>query len=244
MLHRQLVDQKNLIGHPRPGAILCRAVTEIRVLYGTTLIELHGWLLQQRARLAERFEEPSALAEFSVRGLAGHLRRAMTMVETYLDQPAPDPGAGTLEMVSAAAYFARVLPTDRDLDSEFHRAIRQRGIETAPDRPDDFSLLWAESAGNLITRLEQEPDDRLVQVFGGVVLTLDEYLATRIVELVVHADDLAVSLDVAPALLSPAVTGLVITTLVQVARLRHGDSAVVRALSRRERDTAEALRVI
>jgi hypothetical protein len=220
-------------------------VTEIRVLYGTTLIDLHGWLLQQSARLAERYEGPSALAEFSVRGLAGHLRRAMTMVESYLDQPAPDAGAGTdVAMVSAAAYFASVLPADRDLDSEFHRAIRQRGVETAPDRPDDFSLVWAESAGNLITRLEQEPDERFVQVFGGLVLTLDEYLATRIVELVVHADDLAVSLDVAPALLSPAVTGLVITTLVEVARLRHGDSAVVRALTRRERDTAEALRII
>ena len=219
-------------------------MTDIRVLYGTTLIELHGWLLQQSARLAERFDGPSALAEFSVRGLAGHLRRAMTMVEAYLDQPAPDAGPDTeAATVSAAAYFATVLPPDRDLDSEFHRAIRQRGIETAPDRPDDFSLVWAESAGNLITRLEQEPADRLVQVFGGVVLTLDEYLATRLVELVVHADDLAVSLDAAPALLSPAVTGLVITTLVEVARLRHGDSAVVRALCRRERDSAEALRV-
>lgn len=220
-------------------------MTDIRVLYGTTLIELHGWLLQQSARLAERFDGPSALAEFSVRGLAGHLRRAMTMVEAYLDQPAPDAGPDTDDAtVSAAAYFATVLPADRDLDSEFHRAIRQRGIETAPERPDEFSLVWAESAGNLITRLEQEPAGRLVQVFGDVVLTLDEYLATRLVELVVHADDLAVSLDVDPALLSPAVTGLVITTLVEVARLRHGDSAVVRALCRRERDSAEALRVI
>jgi hypothetical protein len=220
-------------------------VTEIRALYGTTLIDLHGWLLQQGARLAERFEGPSALAEFSVRGLAGHLRRAITVVEAYLDQPAPEAGAGSeAGPASAAEYFAAVLPADRDLDSEFHRAVRQRGIETAPDRPDDFSLLWAESAGNLITRLEQVPDDRLVSVFGGIVLTLDEYLTTRIVELVVHADDLAVSLDVAPALLSPAATGLVIATLVEVARLRHGDSAVVRALSRRERDTAEALRVL
>ena len=53
-------------------------MTEIRVLYGTTLIDLHGWLLQQAARLAERFEGPSALAEFSVRGLAGHIT---TLVE-------------------------------------------------------------------------------------------------------------------------------------------------------------------
>ena len=219
-------------------------MTDIRVLYGTTLIDLHGWLLQQGAPLAERYESPSALAEFSVRGLAGHLRRAMTMVEAYLDEAAPAADSGSDVEKSAAAYFATVLPADQDLDSEFHRAIRQRGIETAPERAVDFSLEWAETASNLITRLEQEPADRLVQVFGGVVLTLDEYLATRLVELVVHADDLAVSLGVAPALLSPAVTGLVITTLVEVARLRHGETAVVRALSRRERDTAEALRVI
>jgi hypothetical protein len=33
-------------------------------------------------------------------------------------------------------------------------------------------------------------------------------------------------------------------TLVEVARILHGDVAVVRALSRRERDAVEALRVL
>jgi hypothetical protein len=225
-------------------------VTEIRVLFGATLIEIHGWLLRQSAGLTERFESPSALAQFSVRGLAGHLRRAMTVVEGYLDQPGPDqPGPAAdsttgIETVSAAAYYATVLPADQDLDSDFNRAIRQRGIESAPERPDDFSLEWAETASDLITRLEREPDERLVQVFGGLVLTLDEYLSTRLIELVVHADDLATSLGIDPPELPAAATGLVITTLVEVARIRHGDYAVVRALSRRERDSAEALRVI
>jgi hypothetical protein len=222
-------------------------VTEIRVLFGTTLIDISGWLLERRAVLSKGFDAASALAEFSVRGLAGHLRRAMTTVEAYLDQPAPDPAdtaaAGT-EVITGAAYFAGVLPADRDLDSEFNRAIRQRGVESAPGDPDDFVQEWAETAAEVIGRLEREPDDRLVQVYGGLVLTLDEYLVTRLIEVVVHVDDLAVSLDVAPPVLSPAATGLVITTLVEVARLRHGDAAVVRALTRRERDTAEALRVI
>jgi len=226
-------------------AISCRAVTEIRLLYGSTLIEIHGWLLRQGAQLAQRFEGPSALAEFSVRGLIGHLRRAMTMVDGYLDRPPPASGPGaTVENVSAAAYFASVLPADDDLDSDFHRGIRQRAMEAAPDRPEDFSREWAETASSLITRLEDEPADRLVQVFGGVVLTLDEYLVTRVVELVVHADDLATSLGVDPPGLPTAATGLVISTLVEVARIRHGDVAIVRALSRRERDTDAALRVI
>ena len=220
-------------------------MTGIRVLFGTTLSEIHGWLLEQGAELARRFDGPSALAEFSVRGLAGHLRRAMTVVDTYLDQPAPAGGAGTgVEVLSAAAYYASVLPADGDLDSDFNRAIRQRGIESAPGSPDDFVVDWAHTAAGLIARLEQEPEGRLVQVYGGLVLTLDEYLATRLIELVVHADDLATSLAVAPPPLPAAATGLVITNLVDVARLRHGDAAVVRALTRRERDTVEALRVI
>jgi uncharacterized protein (TIGR03083 family) len=218
-------------------------MTDMRALFGTTLVEIQGWLSDQRAELAKRFDSPSALAEFSLRGLAGHLRRAMTVVETYLDQPASDRGTG-VEVLSGAAYYAGVLPTDQDLDSDFNRAIRQRGIEAAPANPDDYVIEWAATAAGLIIRLEQEPADRLVQVYGGLVLTLDEYLATRLVELVVHADDLAVSLGVAPPALPPAATGLVIATLVEVARIRHGDTAVVRALARRERDDLEALRVV
>jgi hypothetical protein len=220
-------------------------VTEIRVLFGEAIVDISGWLLEQRAALDERFEKPSALAELSVRGLAGHLRRAMTVVETYLDQPAPaaSPGSGT-EVLSAAAYYCRVLPSDRDLDSDFNRAIRQRGLESAPGAPSDFVLGWADTASEMITRLEHEPEDRLVQVYGGLVMRLDEYLVTRLIELVVHTDDLAASLGVAPPALSFTSSGLVISTLVDIARLRHGDAAVVRALTRRERDTVEALRVI
>ena len=75
-------------------------------------------------------------------------------------------------------------------------------------------------------------------------MTLDDYLVTRLIELVVHTDDLAVSLDVAAPPIPAAATGLVITTLVEVARIRHGDTAVLRALTRRERDAVAALRVL
>ncbi len=37
---------------------------------------------------------------------------------------------------------------------------------------------------------------------------------------------------------------LAIEALVDVARVRHGDLAVLRALTRRERDSSEALRVL
>ena len=214
------------------------AVTDIRTLF-CEAVDATTSLVAEPV-LKDRFEERSALAEFSVRGLAGHLRRAMTSVEGYLEQPAPVAS----DVISAAEYYARVIPEDRDLDSDFNRAIRQRGLEAAPGSSDEFILQWGETVAGLTDRLEQEPEDRLVQVFGGLVMTLDEYLVTRLVELVVHADDLAASLGVTPPALPAAATGLVITTLVEVARIRHGDTALVRALTRRERDTVDALRVL
>jgi hypothetical protein len=215
-------------------------VTAIRGLFGTSCVEISVWLTEKVQVLEARFDEPSALAELSVRGLCGHLLRAMTTAETYLDQPPPGDGA---EPLSAAGYYVSVLTEDTDLDSDFNRAIRQRAMESAPERAVDFTLEWGETAARLISRLEQEAGDRRVQVFGGHLLRLDDYLVTRLVELLIHADDLAVSLgETAPEL--PGAADVVIGTLVEVARLRHGDSAVIRALTRRERDTVKALRVI
>lgn len=221
-------------------------MTEIRTLFGATLVEINVFLTEATPALVERFDRPSVLREFTVRGLAGHLLRAMTSVAGYLDRPEPaaaDPGQGRA-VVSAAAYYAAVLGGDTDIQSDLHRSVRQRGVEAAPGAPGDFAHEWGEIAGDLVSRIRAEPPQRLIEVYGGLVLRLDEYLLTRLVELVIHGDDLAVSLGVAPPALSSDATGLVIATLVEVARLRHGDTAVVSALARRERDAVEALRVI
>jgi hypothetical protein len=61
-------------------------------------------------------------------------------------------------------------------------------------------------------------------------------------EFVVHSDDLAVSVGIEPPTLPEAVLGPVLALLVGVSLQRHGQAAVVRALSRRERapDTISA----
>lgn len=73
-----------------------------------------------------------------------------------------------------------------------------------------------------------------VGVFAHV-LPLDQCLLTRLVELVVHLDDLAVSLEVptppVPAEAAEAVTAC----LTRIAVARHGFLPVIRTLSRRER---------
>jgi hypothetical protein len=77
-----------------------------------------------------------------------------------------------------------------------------------------------------------------------MVLTLDDYLGTRLVELCVHVDDLAVSGGEPAPSLPEGATGRAVEILVDVARLRQGDPGVLRALTRRERDPVEALRVL
>ena len=214
-------------------------MADVRALFVETALAAQGLLFEPA--LAERFDEASVLAEFPVRGLAGHLLRAMTSVEGYLDRPEADPGMGA---VSPAEYYAAVVAAGNDIDSDLHRAVRQRGLDEAAGTAGELALAWGDTAARLGDRLESEPGGRLVQVFGDMVLTLDDYLVTRLVELVVHADDLAASLAVPPPPLPAAATGLVIATLVEVARIRHGDAAVLRALARRERDAVEALRVL
>jgi hypothetical protein len=92
--------------------------------------------------------------------------------------------------------------------------------------------------------LASEPATRRVTVLRGQArMRLDEYLPTRIVEMVVHADDLAASVRAETPDLGAAVD-VAIGVLVETARVAHGDLAVVRALARRERDAVDALRVL
>ena len=189
--------------------------------------------------LAARWDEPSVLERLSLRGLAGHLLRAMTSVEAYLDRPEPPAEL----VISAAAYYSAVV-SETDLDGEVHTAIRRRGEESAAGGPTALAADWAAATSRLRARLEEEPPTRRVRVYQDLVLSLDDYLVSRLIELCVHADDLAASLGQPAPALPGAAPALAIATLVAVARLRHGDAAVLRALTRRERDTAGALRVL
>jgi hypothetical protein len=185
-----------------------------------------------------RWEEPSALEHFSMKGLAGHLVRATGSVEAYLDRPEPE-GAP----ISAAEYYAAAVDTT-DIQSELHVAVRAKGEAEAAEGHAALVQKLDGIIERLETRLATEPVTRRMEVFKGLVLTLDDYLLTRLVEQVVHCDDLAVSLGLETPAFPDGAIDLAVGTLVDVARFRHGDLAVLRALTRRERDAVSALRVL
>ena len=92
---------------------------------------------------------------------------------------------------------------------------------------------------------EIEGENRRVAVVHrpGEELLLDEYLAIRLVELSMHIEDLSFSVG-STAEAPLAAVARAVDALVAAARERHGDRAVLHALSSREQDEHSALRVL
>ena len=84
--------------------------------------------------------------------------------------------------------------------------------------------------------LADQPADRVVVIpWQGWALTLEDFLVTRMMEIAVHSDDLAASVGVEAPTLPPVVLEPVLALLTGLAVRRHGQAAVLRALSRSER---------
>lgn len=187
-------------------------------------------------QVGDRWHEPSALREMTVGALAAHLVRAVTNIDRFLD--APPPAVSTQKPVTAAEYFA---PVTDDITSALNARVRNGAQEEAVVGQRALVGRLDRALERLRSRLPAEPEDRLI-LARDEIIRLDEHLRTRLIELATHIDDLCVTVDVA----TPAIPGIdvAIDALVAVAKLRHGELAVLRALSRRERDQASALRVI
>lgn len=181
--------------------------------------------------LAARWEEPSALPEFRMSGLAGHLARAVFNVERYLDTKPP----ADAPRLDAVQYFLSVDSDPADVHGRLAGRVRERGEQEAAGGPVALAERFDAVRARLEPRLAALPADHEVAVFDTWLLPLDQALITRMVELAVHLDDLAVSLDLPTPALPDEAADLVLVTLARIARARHGSLPLLRALSRRER---------
>lgn len=180
--------------------------------------------------VAAAWDKPSALAEFRVSGLAGHLAAQVLFVPSVLDTPVPDePPVALLDHYRGAWL-------DADVDEPIMVMIREGGEKVAEPGPAELVRSVRDTITALGTVFAEAPADRLVHFARGPwSLTLDDYLTTRTMELAVHADDLAVSVGVATPELPPEVTEPVLDLLARLSVRRHGAVAVMRAYSRAER---------
>lgn len=131
-----------------------------------------------------------------------------------------------------AAYYAASGP--EHADSAIGRRIRELGGQEAAGGQTALADRFNASIAALRSLAVPLTPATTVEMFGRV-LPIDECATACLLELVVHSDDLAVSLAVPTPPFGEVVMDLVTSTLCRIARGRHGDLAVLRALSRQER---------
>lgn len=184
--------------------------------------------------VAAAWSKPSALTEFSVGGLAVHLAHQLVRVESVL---ADD--AATGEPIPVLEHFTRSPWVTAGLDHESNVNVRQGGEALAGDGPDTLAARTEAIYSTLRDTLPAQPADRVVHLpWAGWALALDDFLLTRMMEIVVHSDDLAASVGVPTPELPERVVDPVVDLLARLAVHRHGPTAVIRALSRAERAPA------
>lgn len=188
--------------------------------------------------LERRWDEPSPLRGLTLGALSAHLARAVTLVDTYLGRP------GQGEPVDPPGYYLGLTgiraPSD---DDPLATGVRQRAESAAAAGLTQVRVQWDRARRRAETRLAETPAGALIEVFEST-MSVDDYLVTRLVELLVHADDLAVGLGVPTPVFSFPAYAAVLDCLWEVARRRSEPMALIRAMTRVERDVGQALRVL
>ncbi|MGW1680825.1 maleylpyruvate isomerase N-terminal domain-containing protein [Saccharopolyspora sp. NPDC002376] len=175
------------------------------------------------------WDRPSALAEFSVHGLAGHLGSQVLYVSRLL---AAEPTAE--RPWSLAEFYAAAEAFSTGTDSDVNVRIRKQGEDAAARGAEPLADEVAAAIDEQRTALPTEPEGRVVS-FGPRPVLLTDFLLTRMMEISVHSDDLAVSVGIETPELPASVVDPVLALLSGLAVRRHGQTAVLRALSRAER---------
>ncbi|MET8281778.1 maleylpyruvate isomerase N-terminal domain-containing protein [Micromonospora sp. NPDC005174] len=179
--------------------------------------------------LAERWSRPSALPDFSMGGLARHLAYQVTHTVIFLGAA---PGRSA---ISVLEHFTGNTWVTSGVGSVDNIGIRRRSEQAAASITAEG---LADAVDAALTELRAvvpaQPLDRIVDL-GEWGLRVDDFLLTRVMELVVHVDDLAVSLSLPTPSMPAAATEATIHLLTSLAAWRHGSLNVMRALARQER---------
>lgn len=196
-----------------------------------------------RSEVAAAWTEPSAVTEYTVGGIAAHAVHSVLWLEQLLRDSEPT----GLRQVGISEFFG-TNRVDGSVDRDpFSASLRDAAEAFALTGAPVVIAACTASRDGLVSLLTAAAADRavpVVRVAGGQV-ALQDYLRTRVLELVVHADDVASSV---PGLLvadpPPAAIEISLGVCLEMARARAGGIAALRAFTRAERAAPEALRVL
>ena len=183
--------------------------------------------------VAATWVRPSALPEMTVGALACHLAG-----QVFSTRELVRAGRADDDPIPLLEHYRRAAWVEADLDDEANVSIRESATASAEPGHTDLVERLSAALADVRELLGSDPAPVVHIPWQGWSLTLEDFLVTRMMELTVHSDDLAASVDVETPHLSPAALAPVLRLLTDLAVRRHGQSAVIRALSRVERAPA------
>jgi hypothetical protein len=183
-------------------------------------------------QVGQRWTDESACAGMTVGGLAHHLVRQATVTVQLLAAPP----AREAEVVTLLGHYERAAWVTAGPEAEVNVGVREGSNADAAGGPDELRALVEATLAELPAALAAPRDPETVHLpWQGWSLTTHDFVVTRLMETVVHSDDLAASIGVPTPEFPQDVIAPVLALLSGVAVRRHGQAAVVRALSRPQR---------
>jgi len=180
--------------------------------------------------VAASWESESALPGMTVGGLTRHLVSQPECAVEFLRIP-PQKHAETLSLMD---YYARVDWLHAAVDAPENTSIRDGFNELAgPGQAESVDIL-RQARADLPAAMAAAGPATYVP-WQDCALEMDDFLVCRLLEMVVHADDLAASLGCPSPQFDDEVLHPVVALLATLSVRRHGQDAVVRALARTER---------
>lgn len=151
--------------------------------------------------------ERPGLGEWSMRELVGHTLRAFSTIDAFLDHPLDD-----VAVDDAGSYYRIALGSLPGV----HDQVAQRGREAGVALGADPAAAVVDQLSGTLARLGATTGAEIGRsVVGG--MRLDDYLETRLVELVVHYSDICAALAVPVADLGAAGVRAAATVLASAA---------------------------
>jgi hypothetical protein len=170
--------------------------------------------------------------------VAGHLSHSgVFAVEEALTKASTPAGTP----LSASQLLSRA---PLEADDPKHDGVRTVAASQSAKGQQDLVVRLHSCIDHVEPLLVRRDDDSIVSFpwGAGVPMTMREFLRSRIVELAVHLDDLAVSVGIDDLTLSSTTVVLACEVGVAIDVERYGANEVLRALFRRQRASLDSLR--
>lgn len=186
--------------------------------------------------VAGAWDEESALPGMTVGGLTRHLVSQPECAVEFLTTPGP-PDAEVLTLVG---HYDRVDWLLARTDAPENASIREEFNQMASAGPAESIQVLRWSQQQLGVAIDAAGPTVYVP-WQDCALPTDDFLVVRLMEMLVHADDLACSVGKAVPAFSPEALEPVLALLAALAAKRRGQDPLLRALSRHERRSADSI---